>query len=106
MQFLLVVEHMRSDEPSEHVDQTMVPWALNESRLRKHFRGEEAYPKMIKIRVYVIRAINVHLVKGMTVANPYLVFSVGKTKVRLSNPALLMLAYDRGIPWRSLFRGS
>ncbi|CDI81794.1 C2 domain-containing protein, putative [Eimeria acervulina] len=70
-----------NDEPSEHVDQTMVPWALNESRLRKHFRGEEAYPKMIKIRVYVIRAINVHLVKGMTVANPYLVFSVGKTKM-------------------------
>lgn len=65
-----------------------MPWALNESRLRKHFRGEEAYPKMIKIRVYVIRAINVHLVKGMTVANPYLVFSVGKTKVRLQRIAL------------------
>ncbi|CDJ42504.1 C2 domain-containing protein, putative [Eimeria tenella] len=75
------VDLTHNGEPSQHVDQTVVPWALNESRLRKHFRGEEAYPKMIKIRVYVIRAINVHLVKGMTVANPYLVFSVGKTKM-------------------------
>ncbi|OEH76777.1 c2 domain-containing protein [Cyclospora cayetanensis] len=70
-----------NEEPSMHVDQTVVPWALNESRLRRHFRGEEAYPKTLKIRVYVIRAINVHLLKGMTVANPYLVFSVGKTKM-------------------------
>ncbi|KAL8432549.1 hypothetical protein ACSSS7_004546 [Eimeria intestinalis] len=79
VKFFVNITH--NDEPSQHVDQTIVPWALSESRLRRHFRGEEAYPKMLKIRVYVIRAINVHLVKGMTAANPYLVFSVGKTKM-------------------------
>lgn len=89
------MEPVLSDEPSAHVDQTVVPWALNESRLRKHFRGDEAYPKMVKIRVYVIRAINVHLVKGMTSANPYLVFSVGKTRVRALNLEPVKLLFYR-----------
>lgn len=83
------------DEPSQHVDQTIVPWALSESRLRTHFRGEEAYPKTLKIRVYVIRAINVHLAKGMAVANPYLIFSVGKTKVGCQHLAVLVCFFHQ-----------
>lgn len=58
---------------------------MADGRLRKHFRGESAFPKIIKVRVYVIRAINIHCVGSRNSANPYLVFSIGKKRV---SPAL------------------
>nr|CEL66850.1 TPA: heat shock protein DNAJ pfj4, putative [Neospora caninum Liverpool] len=65
------------DEPNPHVDPAAVELASSEDRMRRNLRGEEAYPKLMKIRVYVIRAISLYVGDDRIVPNPYLLFNLG-----------------------------
>ncbi|EPR62810.1 putative heat shock protein DNAJ pfj4 [Toxoplasma gondii TgCatPRC2] len=65
------------EEPNPHVDSSAAEWASSEDRMRRHLRGEDAYPKLLKIRVYVIRAISLYVGDDRILPNPYLLFNLG-----------------------------
>ncbi|PFH33328.1 putative heat shock protein DNAJ pfj4 [Besnoitia besnoiti] len=75
VKFFVNITHR--DQPNPHVDQEAVEWTTNERKMRRNLRGEEAYPKLVKIRVYVIRAISLNLGDQRVAPNPYLIFNLG-----------------------------
>ncbi|KAF8822686.1 putative heat shock protein DnaJ pfj4 [Cardiosporidium cionae] len=66
------------DKLPSFLDPRLLEIAHNAEALRNIFRGPSAFPKTIKLRIYVIRAINLSFESIFGACNPYLVFNIGE----------------------------